>query len=144
MAVHRKIDVSGGFTADADWADLNVSPEADGAGKITGLQAPIYLPRAGVDLLWHVTYYDGSGANASSIASAGATFAGEVVYECGSEKKEFKSRPATGSLDVSLSALETALPVSRKLYLRLTAAGDTPEGATHLWVSWEFVERRGT
>lgn len=144
MPVHRKVDISSGFSADYDWADANESPDAVGANQVTGLVEHILVPRPGVDILWSVTYYDGDSSSAVSVPAAGATFAGEVVFEGGSDSRQYKAMTASGTLAVKLAVLEPDLPVMRRAWVRLTAAGATPMGATHLWVTYELVERRGT
>jgi hypothetical protein len=147
MTIHRKLDVSAGFVADSDWATANVSPEAASGGgiiQIRGLDQAIKVPRAGVELLWSCTYYNGAGANAASVAAGAATFSGEVVYETGAAEPIYKAQTAVAGIAVKQAVIESDLPVQRKCWVRLSAAGATPVGATHIWITFDFVERRGT
>lgn len=145
MPLHRKIDLTGGFVADYDWATNNENPEASGANQITGLVEPIVVPRPGVEVLVACTFYDGAGSNASSVAAGTAKYKCELVYEGGNSERQYKARPTlTTDTEVKFAALEQSLPVNRKAWVRLTALDPLPVGATHVWITYELVERRGT
>lgn len=145
MPIHRIIELPGGvFTADADWAASNVSPDAEGADQVSGLKQRMVVPRAGVEIVWYVSYYDGDTNDSNKVAAPGANFEGEVVQECGSEHLQYKAQEPVTALAVKYCVVEPDLLVGRNAWVRLTAAPATPVGATHIWVGFDLIERRGT
>ena len=131
--LHRRIDVSGGFSADTDWAGTHTLPNFSPATAVASGGVVPFTTHTGAALIW-VELRDGMGDDADVVAPGSMTWSGQVVSWYSDEGEDiFAVGEAATTVPAQKRMIEDELGTAPS-FVRLTAAADIPVGAEAIWV----------
>lgn len=131
--LHRRIDVSGGFSADADWAGTHTLPNLYPATTLALGGVRPFTATAGAALIW-IELFDGMGDDAEPVAPGAMTWSGMVVsWTADGANTIFAVGDAVSGVLVQKRQIEDELSPLRSA-VRLTAAASIPVEANAIWI----------
>jgi len=139
MTIHRRIDLTGGFTDDDDWAQLHTLPSfTPGTALDAGGVVEVYPPGAKLSITMELR--DGMGDAAGVVATpAGATVVARTVTYMGRDGGVYRQSPEKIA-SLQTNYIDEELPKNQPSWIRLHTGVNLPAtGALWVDVSVEVV-----